>query len=335
MEASDWQELTGRFRDHLVAERGLAPLTVRNYLSDLEPLREFMSEREIESFAELDRRRVRAYLAWLQQIGYVRSSVSRKLSTLRNLFRWLNRMKIVSHDPLPPRGAFKLDSRLPQISLSRNEAAKLVSSPDPSVGQANQGQGAPGTRVCGRTEGERGQCDLNLDRANLDTRELRVTGKGSKDRIVLIGKSARDAIKMYISEARSAVASAQSGDALFLNRYGNRLSERSIQKIVREYATRSGLGSQVHTHTLRHSFATHMLEGGADLRVVQELLGHSSPATTQIYTHITGKEARKAYMSAHPRAGNDAMPTPREQDERPAGEDTDSQWPEPQQSRQA
>ena len=333
MEIADWQELISRFRDHLVAERGLASLTVRNYLSDLEPLREFMSEREIGSFTELDRRRVRAYLAWLQQIGYVRTSASRKLSTLRTLFKWLNRVGIVSHDPLPPRGAFKVDSRLPRF-LSQDEADKLVSSPDPTSDKRIRDKAllelvyAAGLRVS-----EVGS--LNLDSANLDTRELRVTGKGSKDRIALIGESARDAIKMYISEVRSAVASAQSGDALFLNRYGNRLSERSIQKIVREYATRSGLGSQVHTHTLRHSFATHMLEGGADLRVVQELLGHSSPATTQIYTHITGKEARQAYMSAHPRAGNDAMPTPREQDERPAGEDTDNQWPEPQQSRQA
>ena len=333
MEASDWQELTGRFRDHLVAERGLAPLTVRNYLSDLEPLREFMSEREIESFAELDRRRVRAYLAWLQQIGYVRSSVSRKLSTLRNLFRWLNRMKIVSHDPLPPRGAFKFDSRLPRF-LSENEAAKLVSSPDPSSDKRIRDKAllelvyATGLRVSEAS-------GLNLDSVNLDTLELNVTGKGSKDRAVLMGQSARDAIKIYLSEVRTTMGSVSSEDPLFVNRYGRRLSGRSIQKIVREYATRAGLSGQVHTHTLRHSFATHMFNGGADIRVVQELMGHSNPGTTQIYTHVTEKEARKAYMSAHPRAGNDAMPTPREQDERPAGEDTDSQWPEPQQSRQA
>ena len=269
-------------------------------MSDLEPLRDFMSMREIESFGELDRRRVRAYLAWLQEIGYVRSSVSRKLSALRNLFKWLNRMGIAEHDPLPPRGAFKMDSRLPRF-LSQEEAAKLVSSPDPSSDKRIRDKAllelvyAAGLRVS-----EVG--GLNLDSVNLETRELRVTGKGSKDRVVLVGQSARDAIKVYLSEVRSA-APGGSEDALFLNRYGGRLSERSIQKIVREYATRSGLGGQVHTHTLRHSFATHLLEGGADLRVVQELLGHSSPATTQIYTHITGKEARRAYMSAHPRAG--------------------------------
>ncbi len=333
MNAAEWQDLMSRFRDHLVAERSLAPLTVRNYLSDLEPLREFMSEREIESFADLDRRRVRAYLAWLQQIGYVRASVSRKLSALRTLFKWLNRTGAAEHDPLPPRGAFKLDSRLPRF-LSQNEAAKLVSAPDPTSAKRLRDRAllelvyAAGLRVS-----EVG--GLNMDSVNLDTRELRVTGKGSKDRVVLIGESAKNAIKMYLSEVRAAAAPLGAEDALFINRYGNRLSERSIQKIVREYATRAGLGSQVHTHTLRHSFATHMLEGGADLRVVQELLGHSSPATTQIYTHITKKEARRAYMSAHPRAGDAATPPAKERDERAAGEDTDNQRPESQQSRQA
>ena len=332
MDAADWQDLTSRFRDHLVAERGLAPLMVRNYLSDIEPIYEFMSQREIESFADLDRRRVRAYLAWLQQIGYARTSVSRKLSALRTLFKWLKRMGIVERDPLPARGAFKLDSRLPRF-LSQNEAEKLVTSPDPSSEKRIRDKAlleliyAAGLRVS-----EVG--GLNLDSVNLDTRELRVTGKGSKDRVALIGQSARDALKVYLAEVRSAVGPVGTEEALFVNRYGNRLSERSIQKIVREYATRAGLGNQVHTHTLRHTFATHMLEGGADLRVVQELLGHSSPATTQIYTHITGKEARQAYMSSHPRAGSDAMPTVNEQDEGAAGEDTDNQWAESQQPRQ-
>ena len=333
MDPSDWQDLMSRFRDHLVAERGLAPLTVRNYLSDTAPLSEFMAEREIESFGDLDRRQARAYLAWLHQVGYARASVSRKLSALRSLFKWMNRMGMVDHDPLPARGAFKLDSRLPRF-LSQSEVEKLVTSPDPSSEKRIRDRAllelvyAAGLRVS-----EVGS--LNLDSVNMETRELRVTGKGSNDRVTLIGESARDAIRVYLSGVRSAVGSAESEDALFVNRYGGRLSERSIQKIVREYATRAGLGSQVHTHTLRHTFATHMLEGGADLRVVQELLGHSSPATTQIYTHITGKEARRAYMAAHPRAGSAVRPGVNERDEGAAGEDTGNQRAEPEQPGQA
>ena len=239
----------------------------------------------------------------------------------------------MEHDPLPARGTFKTDSRLPRF-LSQDEAEKLVTSPDPSSDKRIRDKAllelvyAAGLRV-------NEVYSLNFDSINLETRELMVTGKGSKERVVLIGNSARDAIKVYLAEVRSAIGPAGPEEPLFVNRYGARLSERSIQKIVREYATRAGLGKQVHTHTLRHSFATHMLEGGADLRVVQELLGHSSPATTQIYTHITGKEARRAYMSAHPRAGTGSMSSPSEQDERSAGEDTDNQRSEPEQSRKA
>ena len=127
-------------------------------------------------------------------------------------------------------------------------------------------------------------------------------GKGSKQRVVLIGVPARDALSLYLRDVRPSLVTEDSDGALFLNRFGGRLSQRSIQQKVRSYATQAGLGGWVHPHTLRHSYATHMLEGGADLRVVQELLGHSSPATTQIYTHVTGAEARRVYEAAHPRA---------------------------------
>ena len=288
------------FRDHLVAERDLAPLTVRNYLADLEPLQDFLADRGIASFADFDRLKVRGYLAWLQELGYVRTSIARKLSSLRSLFRWLNRMGIVDHDPMPPRGSFKLDSRLPRF-LTQEEASNLMDTPDPTTPKGARDRAllelvyATGLRVSEVNS-------LNIDSINLETRELRVTGKGSKERVALIGQSARDALNAYIKGVRPSIATKDADGALFVNRYGARLSQRSIQKAVRSYAAHGGLGTQVHTHTLRHSFATHLLEGGADLRVVQELLGHASPATTQVYTHITGAEARQAYMKAHPRA---------------------------------
>ena len=301
MEAQVWRETMSAFRDHLVAERGLAPLTIRNYLSDLEPLRDYMTRHEVRSFADLDRRTVRGYLSWLHELGYVRPSIARKLSAMRTLFRWFNRVGIAEHDPLPQRGSFKIDSRLPRF-LSQEEASSLMDSPDPTSDKGIRDRAllelvyAAGLRVS-EVNG------LNVDSVNLTTREVRVIGKGSKERVALIGESARDALSAYMSEVRPEVASMDADGALFVNRYGRRLSQRSIQKAVRSYAAHSGLGTQVHTHTLRHSFATHLLEGGADLRVVQELLGHASPATTQVYTHITKTEARQAYMAAHPRAG--------------------------------
>ena len=301
MDHQTWRETMGGFRDHLVAERGLAPLTIRNYLSDLEPLRDYMAKHEIGSFADLDRRTVRGYLSWLHELGYVRPSIARKLSATRTLFKWLNRVGIAEHDPLPQRGSFKIDSHLPRF-LSQEEASSLMDAPDPTSPKGIRDRAllelvyAAGLRV---SEVH----DLNVDGINLTTREIRVVGKGSKERVALIGESARDALSAYMTEVRPEVASMDAEGALFVNRYGRRLSQRSIQKAVRSYAARSGLGTQVHTHTLRHSFATHLLEGGADLRVVQELLGHASPATTQVYTHITKTEARQAYMAAHPRAG--------------------------------
>ena len=307
MDVREWDDVMDRFRDHLAAERSLAPPTVRNYLDDLTPLRDFMTSRGIDAFSDLDRRAIRTYLSWLHELGYVRPSIARKLSVLRTLFRWLNRRGIADQDPLPARGSFKTDSRLPRF-LSQDEASKLMAAPDPASDKGIRDRAlleliyAAGLRVS-EVNG------LDLDKVNLDTRELRVIGKGSKERVVLIGPPARDAILAYVREVRPNVASADAGGALFVNRFGERLSRRSIQKIVRGYAAHAGLGSQVHTHTLRHSFATHMLEGGADLRVVQDLLGHSSPATTQVYTHVTQREARRAYMSAHPRAAkNGARP---------------------------
>lgn len=300
MASVDWIELFAGFQEHLRAEKGLAPLTVRNYVTDLEPLRQFMGNQGPTEFQELDRRALRAYLAWLHELGYVRPSILRKLSVLRNFLNWLRRRGVIEHDPVPPRGMMKKEYRLPRF-LSQEEVGKMIQSPDTSQPLGARDRAlleliyAGGLRVSEANS-------INLSDVNLQTREVRVHGKGAKQRVVLMGHAARDAISRYLSEARGNIGSLESGSALFVNRFGGRLGQRSIQKIVRRYAIQSGLGVRVHTHTLRHSFATHLLEGGADLRVVQGLLGHSSPATTQVYTHVTALEARRAYMAAHPRA---------------------------------
>ncbi len=300
MEREEWHALLTGFQEHLQAERSLAPLTIRNYKADLNPLQEFLELKDITSLRDMDRLAMRAYLAWLHELGYVRPSIARKLSVLRTVLYWLRRRGDIDHDPAPAPGAMKLDSRLPRF-LSQQEAERLVQAPDTTQPTGIRDRAllelvyAGGLRVSEAA-------GVNLADVNSETREIRVRGKGSKERIVLMGDAARSAISHYMAEVRSKISSLDAEGALFVNRYGGRLSQRSIQKIVRKYAGQTGLGSQVHTHTLRHSFATHLLEGGADLRVVQELLGHASPATTQVYTHITGAEARRAYMTAHPRA---------------------------------
>ena len=300
MDKRSWADLIAGFETHLTAERDLAALTVRNYKTDLSPLYEYMQLRKIASLKSMDRYDLRSYLAWLVELGYARSSVVRKLSALRSFLRWLLREKLVDADPLPRRGVMKRESRLPRF-LSQEEAARLVSAPDSSTGLGIRDRAllelvyAGGLRV---SEAH----DLDVGDVNAETMELRVRGKGSKQRVVLMGVAARDALSLYLGQERPKIADRDSRSALFLNRYGRRLSRRSIQEMVRRYAVKVGLRSDVHTHTLRHSFATHLLEGGADLRVVQELLGHASPATTQIYTHVTQAKAREVYLDAHPRA---------------------------------
>jgi integrase/recombinase XerC len=143
---------------------------------------------------------------------------------------------------------------------------------------------------------------LNLEQVNLDTHEIRVWGKGAKERIVLMGEPAAKALTTYLRQGRPKLLGKKGSNALFVNRYGGRLPERRIQIILGKYASSAGIDKKVHPHLLRHTFATHLLDGGADLRVVQELLGHADLSSTQIYTHVTKSQAKKVYLSAHPMA---------------------------------
>lgn len=306
---ADWAALMGAFERHLRGEKGLADLTVRNYRSDLQPLFDFAQVTGVAGLDRLDRHALRDYLAWLMELGYVRSSVVRKLSTLRALIKWLLREGLIPTDPLPRRGVVKRDKRLPNF-LSQDDTAALLEAIDDSTPAGVRDRAlleviyAAGLRVS-EAHG------LDLHDVNLGAREMRVTGKGSKQRVALLGRPAVDALSRYLREVRPTLASS-SQSALFLNQRGGRLTQRTIQDRVRRHATAAGLDG-VHTHTLRHSFATHLLDGGADLRVVQELLGHSSPATTQVYTHVTDARARQVYLSAHPRSRRGARPTGREE----------------------
>ena len=300
MEENRWQALIADFEKHLRAEKGLADLTIRNYKADIQPLYEYIRLKDISDMRELSRVNLRGYLAWLTELGYVRHSVSRKLSTLRTFLRWMSSRGIIEGDPLPRRGIMRVPKRLPRF-LSQEQADRLMDVPDTTKPTGLRDQAlleviyGAGLRVSEAS-------NLRVTDLNLSTREIRVRGKGSKERVVLIGGTAKNALSLYLRDGRPRLAGKGSGMTLFLNRFGGRLSQRSIQEKVRRYSIKAALPSGVHTHTLRHSYATHLLEGGADLRVVQELMGHASPATTQIYTHVTNAQAKQVYMASHPRA---------------------------------
>ncbi len=295
-----WAGHVRDFEQHLRTARQLAPLTVRNYLNDLTPFFEYLDMKDAPGLDTADRLFLRGYLAWLLEIGYERPSMARKLTALRAFYRFLVDQGVVKQNQTDAVSAPKAQSRLPVI-VSADEIERVMNVQDVTRPAGTRDRALLETLYGAGLRVSEAQA---LDLQDLDhrTREVRVVGKGSKPRVALVGRTAIEWLDRYLSDVRVSWAGRRSGDALFLNQYGSRLSVRSMQKIVKRSAIKAGLDADFHTHTLRHSFATHMLDGGADLRVVQELLGHSSPATTQVYTHVSTAQARKVYEAAHPRA---------------------------------
>jgi len=302
------QQVFNKYINYLEVERNVSPYTVRNYSTDLLDFFHFLRTNGIGSLKEVDKHTLRDYLAHLIEQGFVKASIARKLSAIRSFYRYLLREEIISTSPVATTFSPKLDKRLPSF-LTMEEMLRLLEAPDLSTPQGQRDRAlmellyASGLRVSELV-------NLNVEPVNLDSREIRVLGKGSKERLVLMGEPAAMALSAYLSQGRHELLGKKRSDALFLNRYGERLPERRVQRILQKYASIAGIDKGVHPHMLRHTFATHLLDGGADLRVVQELLGHASLSSTQIYTHITKTQARKVYLSAHPMAQKNRIDRP-------------------------
>jgi integrase/recombinase XerC len=303
------QEIFNRYINYLEAEKGASPYTVRNYTYDLvgnyargaeRGFFQFLRLKKIDSLEAVDKNVLRGYISWLMGQGVVKPSIARKLSAIRSFYRYLMREEILPANPLEKASSPKLDRRLPSF-LTVEETVRLLEAPDLATPQGKRDRAllellyASGLRVSELVS-------LNLEQVNLDTNEIRVWGKGSKERMVLIGSPAAQALSNYLNRGRPELMGRERNNALFLNRYGKRLPARRVQKILEKYARLAGIDKWVHPHLLRHTFATHLLDGGADLRVVQELLGHAQLSSTQIYTHLSQSQARKIYLSAHPMA---------------------------------
>jgi integrase/recombinase XerC len=286
----------------LAAERDLSPHTVAAYRSDLDQFAGWASRARVEELGQIDRKLIRRYVSYLSENRYARRSIARKASALRSMLKWAVIHDLIPANPAEDVGAPKLDRPLPKI-VKAAEAARLCELPplDDPVGLRDRailellyGSGLRVAELC------------SLDLADIDLRQesVQVTGKGRKDRLVPMSDSARRALAAYISDARSALVREERGpatDALFLNLRGTRLGPRSVRALVTKYCKADALLPMT-PHGLRHSFATHLLDGGADLRAVQELLGHENLATTQIYTHVSTERLRAVYEQSHPRA---------------------------------
>ena len=289
------EELLEAYVRYLTAERNLSSYTLRNYRSDLCDFGRYLDAEEGLGPLEVDRQSFRRYLARLHEAGIAPASVGRKVSTVHAFYRFLVREGTLERDPLMGVSSPRRERRLPLI-LDRYQLTAIIEAADSDTPQGLRDRAilelmyASGLRLAEA---------VGLDVGGVDLREqlARVRGKGNRERIVVIGRPAAQAIQRYLREGRPKLA--REGEAaLFVNRDGGRLSGRSVQKIVRKFALLAGLDQRVFPHLFRHSFATHMLDGGAELRVVQELLGHASASTTQIYTHVTEEQQRRVYTQA-------------------------------------
>ena len=287
------------YLDYLRVERASSPNTIEAYGRDLDRYNDYLAGSGVTEPGEVERPLVESYVGALCDLGLAASSVERGVSAVKGFHRFMFREGIspscpTSDMPLPAK-----PSRLPDV-ISREEAARLLDQPfrataaglrDHAMLEVLYGCGLRASELCG----------LDVRDAALDEELLRVFGKGSKERVVPILGSAARVLAEYLGQGRGELVGKKPNSAVFLNVRGGRITRQSVHAVVEKYGRMAGIEG-LHPHTLRHSFATHLLEGGADLRVVQELLGHADISTTQLYTHLDRSHIRRVYLSAHPRA---------------------------------
>lgn len=293
-----------RFVEYLRVERNASPLTLKSYEEDLIALVLYLEEVEerpvkIGEVTTLDLRR---FVAQLQEEGYAKSTISRKLACLRSFFRFGVREGWVEANVAKPLRNPRAGRKLPHF-LSAEEIAKLLESPPSTTSSGLRDRAiletmySSGLRVSELV-------GLSLEDLDFETGLIRVLGKGRKERLSPLGSYAQKALQKWIAKRNPDPKSGKDdANAVFLNRFGRRLTSRSVGRMLEKCLKQCGLDQRTSPHTLRHSFATHLLDRGADIRSVQELLGHKSLITTQIYTHVSTARLRAVYETAHPRAG--------------------------------
>lgn len=300
---ADLEHCCAEYLNHLAVERNLASNTIAAYRRDLRAYRTFLADRGIYAPDDVARRDVEDFIASKRAAHAADSSVNRALSSVKGLHRFLVREGLSSAQPTATMRVPKMADRLPDV-ISIDAASRLLDQEFPATAAGLRDRAVLEVLYgCGLRASE--LVGLDVGEVHLDDGFLRVMGKGSKERLVPIVGTANRILGSYLTDARPELrahcrASAPSS-AVFLNMHGSRLSRQSVHAICERYGRAVGIDC-LHPHVLRHSFATHMLAGGADLRTLQEILGHADIATTQIYTHVDRTQLREVYLSAHPRA---------------------------------
>ncbi|MBT9136113.1 MAG: Tyrosine recombinase XerD [Firmicutes bacterium] len=287
------------YLDHLKVERGLAANTIESYGRDLSQFHIYLGQETLD-WQCLDRQQIRLYLDRLRDQGKTGATVSRCLSSIRSFFRFLYHEGSIPIDPAAALDAPKVQKRLPKVlNLHEIEKFLIVPSDLSPIGLRDRAMFevlyATGIRVSELVT-------LKVTDVNLEVGLLKCYGKGDKERMVPLGSVAITALKIYLASGRSKLQRSSSVPSLFLNHHGRQLTRQGLWKLFKNHAKKTNIQVNVTPHTMRHSFATHLLENGADLRAVQEMLGHADISTTQIYTHVTKTRLREVYDKAHPRA---------------------------------
>ena len=293
------EELIEQFLNYLSVERGLAANTILSYRADLVRFTAFLKKRGITSIDAAVKNDLTDYLLRLKDRSLAANSISRNLASIKTFYKFLVNEKYVRANPAGALESPKLWKRLPD-TMSAHEIEDLLAAPDARNWRGVRDRAsielmyATGMRVSEIIA-------LKISGLNMDVGFVRCMGKGSKERIIPLGRAAKDSINKYLRRSRIKLAGKKADDTLFLTRLGRRMSRQNFWKMIKSYARAAGIKKKFSPHTLRHSFATHLLERGADLRIVQEMLGHSDISTTQIYTHINKERLKSIHHKFHPR----------------------------------
>ncbi|PIQ88266.1 MAG: site-specific tyrosine recombinase XerD [Candidatus Omnitrophica bacterium CG11_big_fil_rev_8_21_14_0_20_42_13] len=293
------RELIDVFLNYLSVERGLSNNTIISYGSDLVKFSSYLEKNNINSFAKAGRENISEFMFAQKEKGLSPASIARNLVAIKTFYRFLVRERILKNDPTAVLETPKLWKRLPEV-MTLAEVEALINSPNLRSSQGVRDKAilemlyASGMRISELA-------NLKIQDINLDVGFIKCLGKGKKERIVPVGRKAKEALSRYLNITRPKLSKGQAQSEVFLSRIGKKLSRQSLWKIIKNYARIAKIKKQIKPHTFRHSFATHLLEGGADLRSVQEMLGHSDISTTQIYTHIHKDRLKNIHKKFHPR----------------------------------
>jgi integrase/recombinase XerC len=303
--SDNFQEILKAFNRHLTSERDLSAHTVRAYIGDLESLLAHLETLKVEQIAQLELNHLRSWLANHQLNGGARTSLSRRITSIRLFTKWAVKNNYLAKDVgttlatpkghriLP--GVLEIDeakTAMDSLATRASEEQTPLSLRDVAIVEMLYATGARVGELCG----------LDFNDIDYDRQTIRVLGKGNKERTIPFGNPALRALDLWLKQGRDQIAQSHSGDAVFIGARGKRIDQRTVRTVVYEALSAIEGIERMGPHALRHSAATHLLEGGADLRTVQEILGHASLATTQIYTHVSTERLQKAFKQAHPRA---------------------------------